>query len=200
MYAGDEYQDIARCAVAQLDRLAAGKGRCAFPRSGGDSHRRRVWKRPGGDGSRCLIIRRFVPASGNDANDGQKMTEITHFHIEMNLFYVHLIMYSIWKLLLTLTTEQEMPLDNAETNSDITVTPCSPNIGAISDINLKTAVAEVADGARRITWRFSAIRKSAEDHVRLAEYFVRHAHVGKKTISQTDDPRVRKFHYDENTP
>ena len=42
----------------------------------------------------------FPRQTGNDANDGQKMTEITYLHIEMNLFYVHLIMYSdMWKLL-----------------------------------------------------------------------------------------------------
>ena len=102
-----------------------------------------------------------------------------------------------------------MPLDNAETNSDITVTPCSPNIGAeISDIDLKKPLsnAEVADLRKAFTDHqvifFRDQEISFEDHVRLAEYFgPLGAHVGKKTISQTtDDPRVRKFHYDENTP
>ena len=69
-----------------------------------------------------------------------------------------------------------MPLDNAETNSDITVTPCSPNIGAeISDIDLKPlSNAEVADLRKGTDHQSDFFRDQEigfEDHVRLAEYF-----------------------------
>ena len=62
------------------------------------------------------------------------MTEITYLHIEMNLFYVHLIMYSdMWELLCVEYSHTEQAKCRSimpETNGDITVTPCSPNIGA----------------------------------------------------------------------
>ena len=100
-----------------------------------------------------------------------------------------------------------MPLDNAETNSDITVTPCSPNIGAeISDIDLKKPLsnAEVADLRTAFTDHqvifFRDQEISFEDHVRLAEYFGPLAPTSARNSQTTDDPRVRKFHYDENTP
>jgi taurine dioxygenase len=92
---------------------------------------------------------------------------------------------------------------------DITVNPCTPAIGAeISGIDLLKPLSDAqADELRRafvdrqvLFFRDQEI--SFDDHVRLAEYFGElGAHVGKSTISQsTIDPRVRKFHYDENTP
>ncbi len=93
--------------------------------------------------------------------------------------------------------------------SVISVTPCSPHIGAvIGDIDLtqplsNSAAAELKQAfTQYLVLFFRGQEISFDDHVRLAEYFGPiGAHVGKKTISQTtDDPRVRKFHVDENTP
>ncbi|PPR11406.1 MAG: Alpha-ketoglutarate-dependent taurine dioxygenase [Alphaproteobacteria bacterium MarineAlpha11_Bin1] len=93
--------------------------------------------------------------------------------------------------------------------SALSVTPCSPNIGAeiglldltkpLSNIEVK----ELRDAFIKYQVIFFRDQKiSFEDHIRLAEYFgVLGSHVGKSTISKTtEDPRVRKFHYDENTP
>ena len=56
MYAGDEYQDIARGAVAQLDRLAAGKGGDArFQDLAATFAQATRLERRLADGSRCLI-------------------------------------------------------------------------------------------------------------------------------------------------
>ena len=103
-------------------------------------------------------------------------------------------------------------MDGMASNSDytaITVTPCSPHVGAeISDIDLTRPLsnAEAAELTQAFTQYlvlfFRDQQIGFDDHVRLAEYFGPIGdHVGAKTISQTtDDPRVRKFHADENTP
>ena len=91
----------------------------------------------------------------------------------------------------------------------ISVTPCCPQIGAeIGDIDLTRPLTdlELAELRRAFTEHlvlfFRDQKISFEDHVRLGEYLgPLGAHVGSKTISKTtDDPRVRKFHYDETTP
>ena len=91
----------------------------------------------------------------------------------------------------------------------ISVIPCSPNIGAeIGSIDLTRPLSNRStEELREAFIKYQVIffrdqKITFEDHVRLAEYFgVLGAHVGKSTISSTtDDPRVRKFHYDENTP
>lgn len=90
----------------------------------------------------------------------------------------------------------------------ISVTPCSPHVGAeIGNIDLTRPLSdlEIAELRRAFTDHlvlfFRNQRIGFEDHVRLGEYFGRlGAHVGKTTISRTtDDPRVRKFHYDSDT-
>lgn len=90
----------------------------------------------------------------------------------------------------------------------ISVTPCSPHIGAeIGNIDLTRPLTdlEIAELKRAFTEHlvvfFRDQKIGFEDHVRLGEYFGRlGAHVGKTTISRTtDDPRVRKFHYDADT-
>ena len=95
------------------------------------------------------------------------------------------------------------------TYDTISVMPCSPHIGAeISDIDLTRPLSNSkATELRQAFTQYLVLffrdqQISFEDHVRLGEYFGPiGAHVGKKTISQTtDDPRVRKFHADENTP
>lgn len=90
----------------------------------------------------------------------------------------------------------------------ISVTPCSPHIGAeIGNIDLTRPLSELELAELRraflehlvIFFRDQEI--SFEDHIRLGEYFgPLGAHVGKSTISKpTEDPRVRRFHYDEKT-
>lgn len=103
-------------------------------------------------------------------------------------------------------------MDGLAPNTDytaISVTPCSPHIGAeIGDIDLTRPLTNSeAEELKRAFVQYMVLffrdqQISFEDHVRLAEYFGPiGAHVGKKTISQTtEDPRVRKFHADENTP
>jgi taurine dioxygenase len=90
----------------------------------------------------------------------------------------------------------------------LAVTKASPTIGAeIGNIDLTRPLNddEVADLKRAFTEHlvlfFRDQKISFEDHVRLAEYFGPiGAHYGKKTISKpTEDPRVRRFHADENT-
>ena len=101
-----------------------------------------------------------------------------------------------------------------QSNRDLTfkyikVEPSSPNLGAeIYDVNLTRPLsAEQIKDLRRAFTKYLVIffrdqKISFEDQIRLAEYFgPLGAHVGKSTISKTtDDPRVRKFHYDNNTP
>ena len=90
----------------------------------------------------------------------------------------------------------------------ITVSRCSPYIGAeIGNIDLTRPLSdlEVAELKRAYTENlvlfFREQKISFDDHVRLAEYFGQvGSHVGKKTHSkQSEDSRVRKFHFDENT-
>jgi taurine dioxygenase len=90
----------------------------------------------------------------------------------------------------------------------ITVTPVSPHIGAeISDIDLTRPLAnkqveELHDAfARHLVIFFRDQKISFEDQIRVAGYFgPLGKHVGGATISKlTDNPLVRKFHYDENS-
>ncbi len=102
-------------------------------------------------------------------------------------------------------------MEDAGANSayrEISVTPGSPHIGAeIGDIDLTRPLPEpqLAELRRAFTEHlvlfFRDQKISFEDHVRLAEYFGPiGSHVGIKTNSQvSDDPRVRKFHFDETT-
>src|SRR5438874_1787320 len=90
----------------------------------------------------------------------------------------------------------------------ITVKRCSPAIGAeIGNIDLTRPLTdlELAELKRAFTENlvlfFRDQKISFKDHVRLAEYFgPTGSHVGKKThSSQSEDPRVRKFHFDETS-
>ena len=90
----------------------------------------------------------------------------------------------------------------------ITVRRVSPHIGAeIGNIDLTRPLTdlELAELKRAFTENlvlfFRNQRISFDDHARLAEYFGPVGrHVGKKTNSQeSSDPRVRKFHFDENS-
>ena len=103
-------------------------------------------------------------------------------------------------------------MDGLSTNAAyraITVTPTSPHVGAeIGNIDLTHPLTDlqVAELRRAFTDHlvlfFRDQKISFDDHARLAEYFGPVGqHVGVKTKSQTtDDPRVRKFHFDETTP
>lgn len=90
----------------------------------------------------------------------------------------------------------------------ISVTPISPHIGAeIGNIDLTRPLSDqqIAElhkafiESQVIFFRDQKI--SFEDQIRLASYFGSLGqHVGGKTISKlTDNPLVRKFHYDENS-
>jgi taurine dioxygenase len=90
----------------------------------------------------------------------------------------------------------------------LTVTRCSPHIGAeIGNIDLTRPLSalELAELRRAFTENlvlfFRDQRIGFDDHVRLAEYFgTVGSHVGKKTHSgPSDDPRVRRFHFDETS-
>jgi len=90
----------------------------------------------------------------------------------------------------------------------LTVTRCSPHIGAeIGNIDLTRPLTdlELAELKRAFTENlvlfFRDQKIGFDDHVRLAEYFgTVGSHVGKKTHSkQSEDPRVRRFHFDENS-
>jgi len=90
----------------------------------------------------------------------------------------------------------------------LSVTPSSPHVGAeIGNIDLTRPLTddELADLKRAFTEHlvlfFRDQKIGFEDHVRLAEYFgPTGSHVGVKTHSKlTDDPRVRKFHFDETS-
>jgi taurine dioxygenase len=90
----------------------------------------------------------------------------------------------------------------------ITVTPCSPHLGAeIGNIDLTRPLSdlELAELRRAFTEHLVVFFRDQEisfdDHARLGEYFgTLGSHVGVKTHSKlTDDPRVRKFHFDETT-
>lgn len=90
----------------------------------------------------------------------------------------------------------------------LTVTRCSPHIGAeIGNIDLTRPLTdlELAELKRafieNLVLFFRDQKIGFEDHVRLAEYFgTVGSHVGKKTHSKpSGDPRVRRFHFDENS-
>lgn len=91
----------------------------------------------------------------------------------------------------------------------ITVEPYTPAIGAIIgniDLTQPLSELEVAELTRAFTDHlvlfFRDQKISFDDHARFAEYFgTIGQHVGKQTNSQTtNDPRVRKFHADGDTP
>lgn len=91
----------------------------------------------------------------------------------------------------------------------ITVTPYSPTIGAkIGNVDLTQPLSdqELTEIRRALTDHlvlfFRDQKLEFEDHARFGEYFgTLGQHVGKKTNSQaTNDPRVRKFHADGETP
>jgi len=97
---------------------------------------------------------------------------------------------------------------NTATYETITATPASPHIGAeIGAIDLtrpltNKQVEELHDAFARYQVIFFRDQKiSFEDQIRVAGYFGQLGkHVGKSTISKTtDNPYVRKFHYDESS-
>ena len=91
----------------------------------------------------------------------------------------------------------------------ITVTPYSPNVGAVIgniDLTRPLAETELAELRRAFT-EYSVLyfrdqEIGHDDHARLAEYFgTIGQHVGKKTNSQqSDDPRIRKFYASGEVP
>ncbi len=90
----------------------------------------------------------------------------------------------------------------------ISVTPCSPHIGAeIGDIDLTKPLSnqQVAELHQAFTDHlvifFRDQRISFDDQIRVASHFGSLGrHVGVNTISKTtDSPFVRKFHYDETS-
>ena len=90
----------------------------------------------------------------------------------------------------------------------LTVTRCSPHIGAeIGNIDLTSPLndLEQAELKRAFTENlvlfFRDQKISFDDHARLGEYFGSLGqHAGKKTHSEKlEDPRVRRFHFDENS-
>jgi taurine dioxygenase len=90
----------------------------------------------------------------------------------------------------------------------LTVTRCSPHVGAeVGNIDLTRPLSELelTELKRAYTENlvlfFRDQKIGFDDHVRLAEYFgTVGVHAGKETHSKlTDDPRVRRFHFDENS-
>jgi taurine dioxygenase len=90
----------------------------------------------------------------------------------------------------------------------ITVTPESPHIGAeIGGIDLTRPLSDAQIEQLRAAFLqyqvifFREQHISFDDQIRLAEYFgALGTHAGKATISKpTENPLVRKFHYDENS-
>jgi taurine dioxygenase len=90
----------------------------------------------------------------------------------------------------------------------ITVTPASPHIGAeIGDVDLTKPLSDAQVAQLRAAFTqyqvvfFRDQHISFDDQIRLASYFGSLGqHAGKTTISKpTDNPLVRKFHYDENS-
>ncbi len=90
----------------------------------------------------------------------------------------------------------------------LTVTRCSPHIGAeVGNIDLTRPLSELdlAELKRAFTDHlvlfFRDQKLSFEDHARLGEYFGSlGSHSGVQTHSkESDDPRVRRFHFDETT-
>jgi taurine dioxygenase len=91
----------------------------------------------------------------------------------------------------------------------ITVEPVSPHIGAeIGNIDLtKPLPNKQVEELHHAFTQYQVIffrdqQISFDDQIRLGRYFgPLGAHVGKSTISKTtDNPLVRKFHYDEKPP
>jgi taurine dioxygenase len=98
--------------------------------------------------------------------------------------------------------------DTGMTYETITATPSSPHIGAeIGNVDLtkpltNKQVAELHDAFTRFQVIFFRDQKIGfDDQIRLASHFgPLGRHVGKSTISKTtDNPFVRKFHYDETS-
>jgi len=92
--------------------------------------------------------------------------------------------------------------------TSITATPISPHIGAeIGNVDLTQPLSdlqqrELHDAFIRYQVVFFREQEiSFEDQIRVASYFgPLGKHVGKNTISKTtDNPLVRKFHYDETS-
>jgi taurine dioxygenase len=102
----------------------------------------------------------------------------------------------------------ELPRGRPMEFQEITVTPSSPHIGAeIGNIDLtrplsNRQVEELhAAFAKHLVIFFRDQKISHEDQIRLASHFgPLGKHVGGATISKTtDNPLVRKFHYDERS-
>ena len=100
-------------------------------------------------------------------------------------------------------------LGTGATYQSITVAPTSPNVGAeIGNIDLTRPFTELELAeVKRAFLEFGVLffrdqKISFDDHARLAEYFgTTGQHFGVKTTSKTtDDPRVRKFHTDVESP
>ena len=90
----------------------------------------------------------------------------------------------------------------------LTVTQCSPHIGAeIGNIDLTRPLTELELAelkrafSENLVLFFRDQEISFDDHVRLGEYFGKiGSHAGKQTHSKpSEDPRVRRFHFDENS-
>ena len=100
------------------------------------------------------------------------------------------------------------PIVTAVRYDAISVTPASPHIGAeIGNIDLTQPLsAAQTEQLRAAFMQYQVIffrdqHISFEDQIRLAGYFgALGQHAGKSTISKpTDNPLVRKFHYDEHS-
>ncbi len=100
------------------------------------------------------------------------------------------------------------PVEHKVRYDAISVTPASPHIGAeIGNIDLTRPLSDTQlEQLRAAFTQYQVIffrdqHISFDDQVRLASYFgPLGKHVGGKTISQTtDNPLVRKFHYDEHS-
>ena len=89
----------------------------------------------------------------------------------------------------------------------ITVTPYTPNVGALVgnvDLTKPLSDVELAEIKQAFTDHlvlfFRDQKISFDDHIRLGEYFgTLGQHVGVSTNSKLSaNPKVRKFHFDEN--
>src|ERR1700733_10958097 len=99
-------------------------------------------------------------------------------------------------------------IDRPVTYDAITVAPESPHIGAvITGVDLTQPLSDRQVEQLRAAFAqyqvvfFRDQHISFDDQIRLANYFGKlGAHAGKATISKpTENPVVRKFHYDENS-
>jgi taurine dioxygenase len=100
------------------------------------------------------------------------------------------------------------PIETPVRYDAISVTPASPHIGAeIGGIDLTRPLSEAQIAQLRAAFTqyqvlfFRDQQISHDDQIRLAQHFgPLGKHVGGTTISKpTDNPLVRKFHYDENS-